>query len=231
MGVAFPDPTWETGGMSTAIRFPSTAGLEISEEKQALRTAIREYRTGRSARQQEAAAASFAVHGVAAVGGARCVAAYVSQPAEPATGPLLDALHERGTTVLLPMLGPGLARDWGEYRGSDDLEHRAPGRPPEPSGPPLGKDALAMADVIIVPALAVDRHGVRLGQGGGWYDRALLTRRDGTDIFAMAHEAEFLAEHDLPRAQHDEPVSAVITEERWFRLAGVPAPERSVSAG
>lgn len=217
--------------MSTAIRFPSTAGLELEEEKQALRGAVREYRSGRSARQQQEAETAFAEHGVQAVGDARCVAVYVSNATEPGTGLLLEALHARGVTVLLPMLGPGLARDWGEFRGTADLELRAPGRPPEPSGPPLGKDALAMADAIIAPALAVDQYGTRLGQGGGWYDRALLTRRDHIRVFAMVHEAELVADRALPREEHDVRVDAVITEERWFLLEGSHLDQRAHSAG
>ncbi|MEE6281406.1 5-formyltetrahydrofolate cyclo-ligase [Georgenia sp. MJ170] len=204
--------------MSTAIRFPSTTGLELDDVKQALRSAVRDYRSSRSARQRHEAADAFAEHGVEAVGDVRCVAAYVSNTTEPDTGPLLDALHARGITVLLPMLGPGLARDWGEYRGSADLDLRAPGRPPEPSGPPLGKDALGMAEAIIAPALAVDREGTRLGQGGGWYDRALLTRRADIPVFAMVHAAELVEEQLLPWEEHDVRVDAVITEERWFLL-------------
>src|SRR5690606_39970618 len=103
------------------------------------------------------------------VGDARCVAAYVSVAAEPDTGELIGALHARGITVLLPVLGPGLVRCWGRYTGRDDLAQRAPGRPPEPSGEVLPAEALAEAEVVIAPALAIDRTGVRLGQGGGWY--------------------------------------------------------------
>lgn len=206
--------------MSTAIRLPSTSGLELEDAKQALREAVRSYRSSRSARQRQLAAEAFARHGVEAVGDARCVAAYVSVAAEPDTGELLDALHARGITVLLPVLGPGLVRCWGRYTGRDDLAQRAPGRPPEPSGEVLPAEALAEAEVVIAPALAIDRTGVRLGQGGGWYDRALLHRRPETPVFAMVHEAELITDDLLPRAEHDQPVDAVITEERWFLLTG-----------
>jgi len=204
--------------MSTAIRLPRTSGLELEDAKQALRQAVRSYRAARSVRQRQLAATAFARHGVEAVGDARCVAAYVSVAAEPDTSELLDALHERGVRVLLPVLGPGLVRCWGHYTGRDDLEQRAPGRPPEPSGEVLPAEALAEAEVVIAPALAVDRTGIRLGQGGGWYDRALLHRRAETPVFAMVHEAEIGPDTLLPRAEHDLPVDAAITEERWFHL-------------
>lgn len=208
--------------MSMAIRLPSTSGLELEDAKQALRQVVRSHRAARSARQREEDAATFAEHGVEAVGEARCVAAYVSANGEPDTGALLDALRDRGTRVLLPVLGPGLARCWGEYTGRGDLAHHAPGRPLEPSGEVLGPESLADADAVIAPALAVDRLGIRLGQGGGWYDRALQHRRPGVPVFAMIHQAELVHDAPLPRAAHDVPVDAVITETRWFLIDGSP---------
>ena len=206
--------------MSTAIRLPSTSGLEVEDAKHALRTAVRAYRSARSVRQREEAAAAFAEHGVEAVGPARCVAAYVSAPTEPDTGALLDALHERGVRVLLPVLGPGLARCWGVYTGRENLAQQAPGRPLEPQGEVLPAETLAEAEAVIAPALAIDRLGIRLGQGGGWYDRALQHRAPQSPVFAMVHEAELVRESPLPREQHDIPVDAAITEERWFLIEG-----------
>ena len=208
--------------MSTAIRLPSTSGLELEDAKQALRRAVRAYRNGRSPRQRQEAAEAFAEHGVQAAGDARCVAAYVSAPAEPDTSLLLDALHDNGVRVLLPVLGPGLARCWGLYTSREDLAQQAPGRPLEPSGHVLPPEALGDADVVIAPALAIDQHGIRLGQGGGWYDRALLHRRPGVPVFAMVHEAELISDGRLPHAEHDVPVDAVVTEERWFLIDGSP---------
>lgn len=208
--------------MSTAIRLPSTAGLELEDAKQALRDAVRTYRGSRSPRQREEAAAGFATNGVEAVGGARCVAAYVSAAAEPDTSALLDALHARGVRVLLPVLGPGLARCWGEYTAREDLAQRAPGRPLEPAGEVFGPETIGDAEVVIAPALAIDPLGNRLGQGGGWYDRALLHRRPDAPVFAMVHEAELVTLGSLPRAEHDIGVDGVITEARWFPLDGAP---------
>lgn len=208
--------------MSTAIHLPSTSGLELEDAKQAVRTVVRGYRASRSARQREEAAASFAAHGVQAVGDARCVAAYVSAPAEPDTSLLLDALHANGVRVLLPVLGPGLARCWGLYSSRGELAQRAPGRPLEPAGDVLPPEALADAEVVIAPALAVDQAGIRLGQGGGWYDRALQHRQAQTPVFAMIHDAELVTDSSLPRAEHDVPVDAVITESRWFHIDGSP---------
>lgn len=158
-------------------------------------------------------------HALEAVGDMECVAAYVSVGAEPCTRLLLPALAERGTTVLLPVLGPHLSRSWGVFRGMEDLAERSPGRPPEPSGPSLDAEAVAQAQALIIPALAVDRAGRRLGQGGGWYDRVLPLRRPQAPVFALVHDDE-LVTTPLPSGAHDEPVDAVITPSAWFLLQG-----------
>jgi 5-formyltetrahydrofolate cyclo-ligase len=79
----------------------------------------------------------------------------------------------------------------------------------EPVGPRLGPDAVATADVVLVPALAVGRDGVRLGRGGGSYDRALARVPVGTFVCALLYDEELLAE--VPRADHDRAVTAVVT--------------------
>lgn len=219
--------------MTRPIQLPSTTGLDMNEAKQELRAAVRAHRATRPARARQAAAAAFARHGLEAVGDAQCVACYVSAGAEPDTTLLLDALRDAGRRVLLPVLGPGLARSWAEYRGRDDLQVQAPGRPPEPAGAVFDADELAAAEAVIIPGLAVDPAGTRLGQGGGWYDRALLSARASTPVFVMVHDAELLSDVQLPRAEHDVPVHAVITEERWFLLDGSPlrTPDRSPAEG
>lgn len=214
---------WNTEDMSTAIRFPSTVGLELDDAKHALREVVRASRATRSTRQREECAAAIAEHGAQAVGEAHCVAAYVSAPTEPDTSTLLDTLHARGVRILLPVLGPGLARCWGEYSGREELAQRAPGRPLEPAGEVFGAETLGEAQVVITPALAIDHDGNRLGQGGGWYDRALLHRDDAAPVFAVVHEAELVLDGRLPSAEHDVRVDAVITEQRWFLVDRSPA--------
>ena len=201
---------------------------EIEELKDRLRRRIRQARQQRSARSRDADAHALAaiVEAIPQVQAARCVTAYAARPGELGTGPLLEALAARGIRVLLPVLGTGLQRDWAAYAGQDDLRERAPGRPPEPSGPTLGGEALADAQVLLIPALAVDTAGTRLGQGGGWYDRALRDARPGTPVIALtyAEEVHDAATEALPRAGHDRPVDAVATPTgvTWFRA---PAPE------
>jgi 5-formyltetrahydrofolate cyclo-ligase len=132
------------------------------------------------------------------------VAAYVAVGTEPDTAALLAALAARGVEVLLPVLLPDGDLDWARADGQ-----LAPGRHGllEPQGQRLGRDALTGCSVVVVPALAVDRTGTRLGRGGGSYDRALP--RTGGWVVALLHDGEMVAE--LPSEPHDRPVDAVVT--------------------
>lgn len=196
---------------------------EAVDAKDRLRATLRTARLSRSEHLRRDAAIALAevVDGIDEVATARCVALYTSQPPEPGTGPLLERLAARGVRILLPVLGSGLRRGWAEYVGPADLETRAPGRPPEPSGPDLGPDALADADVVIVPALAIDSSGMRLGQGGGWYDRALAAAQAGTLVLALLFDGELVSvgATALPREPHDRLVDAVASPSGWRRLS------------
>lgn len=202
--------------------YPMIPGGDVEESKIALRQAVRAGRDHRSDRLRTEAAEAVAavIEQIPEVAEARCVASYAARPSEVGTTPLLEALAARGVRVLLPVLGAGLAREWAEFAGTDDLEVRAPGRPPEPSGPSLPPEVLAEADVVLAPALAVDTHGVRLGQGGGWYDRALEHVRDGVQTIALVYPEEVYdaTERPLPVEEHDVRVDAVATPEGWRRL-------------
>jgi len=208
---------------SVAKPYPRVSeGDEVEDVKERLRMAIREARKARSVRLREAAAHALAdvVLTIPAVVDASCVSVYASRVTEPGTGPLLEALAARGVRVLMPVLGSGLQRDWAEYAGPDDLRERAPGRPPEPGGPTLGAAALADADVVIAPALAIDTTGARLGQGGGWYDRALEHIRPGVPVVALVFPEELYDadSRPLPRERHDRLVDAVATPLEWHRI-------------
>lgn len=202
--------------------YPIHAALEIEDAKNVLRAAVRANRQQRSARLRQEAAEAFADVLVSSeqLASARCVAAYVSRPHEPGTLPLIERLAERGVRILLPVLGAGLERGWAPYAGTDDLQERAPGRPPEPGTEAHGPEALEEADVVIAPALAVDTTGMRLGQGGGWYDRALSHKRPETPVVAMVFPEEIYdaAQRPIPHEPHDVPVDAVVTPSGWMSI-------------
>lgn len=201
---------------------PETSWLEVEDAKDRLRQVLRLHRRNHHRHPESGhndVCRALTAHALEAVGAMEAVALYVSVGHEPCTRLLLEELEHRGVTVLLPVLGPHLARSWGRFRGVDDLAERAPGRPPEPSGEALDAEAIADVDGVVVPALAVDRAGWRLGQGGGWYDRMIPLRRPGAKVFAMVHDDELVAA-PLPTEEHDERVDAVITPQRWFLLEG-----------
>jgi 5-formyltetrahydrofolate cyclo-ligase len=139
--------------------------------KQSLRAAAVARRAARTGEARVAAGEALLRHGLAACAGARCVAAYVGVGTEPPTVPLLDALHASGVRILLPVID-GTDLDWAAYDGPATLADRPLGLA-EPVGARLGAEAVRDADVVLVPALAVDRDGHRLGRGRGYYDRAL----------------------------------------------------------
>ena len=146
---------------------------------------------------------------------AATVAAYVSVSTEPGTGPLLDRLRAMGRRVIVPVVLPDLDLDWAVYDGPDGLERARRGLL-EPGGERLGLDAVATADVVLTPGLAVDRSGMRLGQGGGCYDRALGRVPVGTFTCTLLYADELLDE--VPSAPHDRRVGAVATPAGVTRL-------------
>ncbi|MFF9080110.1 5-formyltetrahydrofolate cyclo-ligase [Streptomyces rubiginosohelvolus] len=142
---------------------------------------------------------------------ARTVAAYVSVGREPGTRALLEALRGRGVRVLLPVLLADNDLDWAAYEGPAHLLPAGRGLL-EPDGPRLGPDAVLAADAVLLPGLAVDGSGMRLGRGGGSYDRVLarLTAAGAhPSLVVLLYENEVVAR--VPVEPHDHPVDAVVT--------------------
>ncbi|MEH3154627.1 MAG: 5-formyltetrahydrofolate cyclo-ligase [Gordonia paraffinivorans] len=146
------------------------------------------------------------------------VCAYVSVGTEPATGPLLAAVAATGARVLLPITLPGSPSplEWAVAGGPEAL---APGRFGllEPTGKRLGPDAVTRADVVFVPALAVDTRGVRLGRGAGFYDRSLVGA--GGALVAVVHDDEVLPH--VPGDEHDVPMGWALTPTGGFRRLAI----------
>ncbi|WP_433688128.1 5-formyltetrahydrofolate cyclo-ligase [Micromonospora carbonacea] len=145
------------------------------------------------------------------------VTAYVPVGSEPGGPELPEALRAAlppGGELLLPVLRDDLDLDWAAYTGPGCLVAAGRGLR-EPTGPRLGRAAVADARLVVVPALAVDRRGRRLGRGGGSYDRALA--RVGADALTVAllHDGELVAR--LPAQPHDRPVRAVVSPSGGLR--------------
>ena len=145
---------------------------------------------------------------------AATIAAYVSVGTEPGTGPMLESLTALGKRVILPALLPDMDLEWGTWRGSTSLVPARFGLL-EPVDR-LGVDAVATADVVLVPGLAVSASGDRLGQGGGCYDRALGRVPVGTPVACLLYDGEVGL--DVPVDSHDRPVNAAATPTRWVFL-------------
>ncbi|GAC57451.1 hypothetical protein GOHSU_19_00560 [Gordonia hirsuta DSM 44140 = NBRC 16056] len=143
------------------------------------------------------------------------VAAYVATSREPGGTAMLDALVDRGLRVLLPIVPEGGPQrlQWGVYGGERALES---GRWNllEPQGLRLDPDTLVQAKLILVPAVAVDRRGVRLGRGAGYYDRTLAGM--SAPIVAVVHDTE-LVDFDLPEEDTDVRAHWILTPSGGFQ--------------
>lgn len=135
-------------------------------------------------------------HVLSRFGAARRVAGYRPLRTEPGSTELLDAF----ASVIVPVLLDDRDLDWVRW----------------PSGSALGVDAIAEVDVVLAPALAVSASGVRLGRGGGSYDRALARVPAEVPIVALVYDEEILP--DLPADSWDIPVTAAITPTGWHAL-------------
>ncbi|HYH35181.1 MAG TPA: 5-formyltetrahydrofolate cyclo-ligase [Nocardioides sp.] len=150
-----------------------------------------------------------------AVRRAATVAAYVSVGREPGTSALLDLLREGGKRVVVPVVLPDLDLDWATYQGPTSLAPAGRGLL-EPLTQRLGVDAVATADVVLVPGLAVSGTGHRLGRGGGSYDRALGRVPVGTPTCVLLYDDEVGV--DVPVEPHDRPVTAAASPGGIVRL-------------
>ncbi|MDT7538830.1 MAG: 5-formyltetrahydrofolate cyclo-ligase [Actinomycetota bacterium] len=169
------------------------------QAKAALRAAALSRRAQLSSAERIAAGEAIAAALRDVLASANRVAAYASIGSEPPTAAVLTALGH----VLLPVLRTDGDLDWAP---GPDVVPAARGLR-EPTGPRLGSNALADCDVVLVPALAVDRVGNRLGRGGGSYDRALRCATGLT--IAVLYDGERV--ESLPAETHDVAVRAVVT--------------------
>jgi len=153
------------------------------------------------------------------VAAAGTIAAYYSIGTEPDTHGLLFGLWKRGSYVVLPKLLPDGDLDWASYEGPDSL---APGPRGllEPTEPTRGTGTVARADIVLVPALAVDTRGVRLGRGGGSYDRALAWVGGQVPTIALLYDDELVPA--VPAEPHDQRVRLAVRP--GHGLTRLPAP-------
>ena len=141
-------------------------------------------------------------------------ALFVPTPLEPDMSLALGLFPRTLLPVLLDEAGAPLgAPRWGLWEAGRALVTL--GRPPaQPDGEVRGAESLKEADLIVIPALAASADGTRLGQGGGWYDRALMHRSPGVPVVAAIFDDEVLEAGIIPAEPHDVPVDAIVTPTR-----------------
>jgi 5-formyltetrahydrofolate cyclo-ligase len=151
---------------------------------------------------RDAALVAAALRLAASTGGPIC--AYVPVGAEPGGPTLVSELVDAGHEVLLPVVprerGP---LEWARFDGTFA---RGPLGLREPAGERLGVEAIGTAALVLVPGLAVDRRGIRLGRGAGYYDRSLPFAR--APLVMLLHDDELVER--LPTDPHDHPVTAAL---------------------
>src|SRR4051794_11951361 len=184
-----------------------TLGPDAGVTKSALRERHLARRQQRPRPEREVAAAAVVQALLRGLAGVRAFGAYVPEADEPGHGRIPAAFTQLGARVLLPVVPLG-GRELG---WAVDTGRLGPGRHGllEPPGPRVGATAVGTADVVVVPALAGARDGIRLGRGARHYDRALQHARPDAVVVALLFDDEFVDE--LPTEPHDRRVTAVVT--------------------
>jgi 5-formyltetrahydrofolate cyclo-ligase len=213
--VARPDDEHD-GSRWLVARFPVIVTPMALTAKQVLRTELLAARRRVAPGVRDVEGSVLLAHALAAVSSADTVAAYVPVGSEPGSMELLDALLNHDVGVLLPLArtaadGTPLPLQWAPYTGRAALRRAAFGLL-EPTADPLPPDALAAATTLFIPALAVDRQGVRLGRGAGYYDRSLTYRSPAARLVAVVRDDELV--DALPSDPHDIPRTHALTPGR-----------------
>jgi 5-formyltetrahydrofolate cyclo-ligase len=186
--------------------------IVVSWTKAEARAATLSARRALPAQTRDAEAEALCGHLPSVVAGGQTVCAHVPVGSEPGSIALLDMLLRLGTRVLLPVArsdadGAPQPMQWGEYKPG--LLIAAPFGLREPPAPWLPAEALADAAVVLAPALAVDRAGVRLGRGAGFYDRSLPLADAAARLVAVVRDGELVDR--LPAEPHDVRMTHALT--------------------
>ncbi|MGV1006031.1 MAG: 5-formyltetrahydrofolate cyclo-ligase [Candidatus Nanopelagicales bacterium] len=190
---------------------PADPGLARGE-KSRLRARLRAARAARTPAESQAAAAGL--RSVAEREGLlnrQSIAGYLPMRGEPDVEPLLAQVAADGGRVWVPAPLPGRRLGWGALESPQARHHRLAVRMPTALHASAGAQALRelAVEVLLVPALAVDQRGVRLGHGGGYYDTLLAELDSGIRAIAVIFEDELVSE--VPAEAHDARLRAVLT--------------------
>lgn len=191
---------------------------EVEHAKRALRAELRERRALLSEAQRDAAATSIGerLDELLDTLGAQSISCYLSATAEPGTREFVTRAARRGIRVLLPVTRADGLLDWAVANDDDDVSEGLFGLP-EPTGEVLGPIAVNDVDLMIVPAAAVDRSGMRMGWGRGYFDKTIGSMEKCPPVYAVIYDSEIL--DSLPREVHDQPVDGIVTPTQTLSLS------------
>ena len=182
---------------------------EVANAKRALRAELRERRRITSGPQRERADDALTLNLIQLTSdlGARSIAAYLSTPDEPGTRDFLSWACENDIRVLLPISRADGLLDWATYDGEEEDEDVL--GMPTPTTELLSPLAINEVDLIVVPAAAVDRSGMRMGWGRGYFDKTLGSMQNCPPVYAVIFDDELL--DSVPSERHDQSVDGVVT--------------------
>ena len=178
--------------------------LEVATQKQLLRAELKAKRSAREYNPDDAGNFNIHLAELCLANGAAKIACYLAFGEEPDTELFIDWALENEIEVLLPRSRPDGELDWVAYDGTTQTGifgfQEASGTLVAPTG----------VDLVIVPALAVDQRGMRLGKGKGFYDRSLPKFSPVPPVAAVVFDDEIL--ESIPTQSHDYPIDAAVTE-------------------
>ena len=190
----------------------------IADAKRALRAELRERRQLLTPHARDAAAAGIRAQLDALVEnhGASSISCFLSTTTEPGTREFVAGAVARGIRVLLPVTRTDGLLDWSVATPDLDIAEGMFGLP-EPVGELLGPIAVNDVDLLVIPAAAVDRTGMRLGWGRGYFDKTIGSMERCPPVYAVVFDSEVLDE--VPSDLHDQPVSGIVTPTQTIVLA------------
>ena len=182
---------------------------DVSHQKRALRAELRERRRIMTVTEREQATSRLTAHlrDLATGLDARTIAAYLPSNDEPNIRPFLNWAEENGISFLFPISRDDGLLDW--TKGETDTEQEGLFGMPEAVGELLAPNAINDVDLIIVPAASVDRHGMRMGWGRGYFDRTLGSMEKCPPVYAVIFDRELV--DSVPTEVHDRAVDGVVT--------------------
>ncbi len=182
---------------------------DVSHQKRALRAELRERRRIMTSTEREQATSLITarLRDLVTTLDARSVAAYLPSNDEPNIRPFLNWAEANGIALLFPISRDDGLLDW--TRGDGETEREGLFGMPEPVGELLAPNAINDVDLILVPAASVDRTGMRMGWGRGYFDRTLGSMEKCPPVYAVIFDRELV--DSVPSEVHDRGVDGVVT--------------------